>query len=332
MARTESYTDTPVGHRRGVAGMSRNPTTASVVVPVFRDPIRATEAIVALLDQSMPTGIALDVVVVDDGSGDGTAERLSHINDPRVRLLALPENVGRSAARNAGAEAARGAIVVFMDCDCLPTSNGFIAAHIEALQSAVASTGRVTGDGAGFWHRYQHDASLRRERQHAAGAAYSGSSQNLAVRAETFLAVGGFDTGYRHYGFEDRDLLLRIAREGRVVWTPAAMVRHRDALSMGEVARKMGEAGRLSSTRFLQAHPAAYAALGYARLDARRNRATLIASHAVAPLLPFIARVVDASLASPIPHVAKAWAVRVTTALAYWCGTGASEEARAPKR
>jgi glycosyltransferase involved in cell wall biosynthesis len=306
---------------------------ASVVVPVFRDGERALEAISALLSQTLPPGTTLDIVVVDDGSADGTAQHLAAIVDPRLRVLALPYNVGRSSARNAGAAAARGTRIVFMDCDCLPVDAHFISAHLHALESAVASTGRVTGNDDGFWHRYQQEASLRRERQHAAGTSFSGSSQNLAVRAADFAAIGGFDSGYRQYGFEDRDLLLRLAQQGRVAWTPAAVVRHRDALRMADVARKMAEAGRHSSARFASMHPAAYGTLGYARLDARRYGALTGVARVIARALPGVARGVDILLAAPLPHAAKVALVRGTTALAYWCGTACADDAApSPKR
>ena len=312
--------------------MSDASAIASVVVPVYRDGLRAAEAVAALLVQAMPPGVALEILVVDDGSGDDTAERLARIVDARVRVIALPENVGRSAARNAGAAAASGTTVVFMDCDCIPTRDDFLATHLHALTNAVASTGRVIGADEGFWSRYQGDASQRRKRQHAGGMAYSGSSQNLAVRTEAFRAIGGFDTGYRQYGFEDRDVLLRLARVGRVAWTEEATVRHRDALRMREVARKMAEAGQHSSARFASMHPEAYGALGYGRLDARRHGALRPFARLAGKCLPLIAGAVDGLIALPLPYALQAWAVRGTTALAYWCGTASADDASAPKR
>lgn len=303
------------------------PRLASVVIPVFRDGARAVEAVRAIEAQALPEGTALEIVVVDDASGDDTLARLHSVEGPRVRVLPLPRNLGRSGARNAGAAEARGDCIVFMDCDCVPTAADFVATHLRQLADAVASTGRVIGADEGFWSRYQGDASQRRKRQHADGLAYSGSSQNLAVRAEAFRSIGGFDTGYRQYGFEDRDLLLRLARVGRVAWTEDATVRHRDHLRMREVARKMAEAGQHSSARFSSTHPEAYGALGYGRLDARRHGVLGVVARAAGACLPLIAGFVDGLIALPLPYTLKAWAVRLTTALAYWCGTARADSA-----
>lgn len=300
---------------------------ASIVIPVFRDGARAVEAVRAIQAQILPEGTTLEILVVDDCSGDDTLAHLQSIEGDRARVIALPKNLGRSGARNTGAAQARGESIVFMDCDCVPTDPDFIAMHLRALGDAVASTGRVIGADEGFWSRYQGDASQRRKRQHADGLAYSGSSQNLAVRTDAFRAIGGFDTGYKQYGFEDRDLLLRLARVGRVAWTEAATVRHRDALRMREVARKMAEAGQHSSARFASMHPEAYGALGYGRLDARRHGVLGVIARAVGALLPLVAGVVDGLIALPLPYALKAWAVRLTTALAYWCGTARAEAA-----
>ena len=302
--------------------MSAPQALVSVVIPVYRDGARALDAIRAMAAQLLPAGLQAEIIVVDDGSDDDTPVLLARDAAP-ARVLRLEPNAGRSAARNAGARAAAGATIVFMDCDCLPVGTGFLASHLAALDAgAVASTGAVTGRDDGFWHRYQHEASLRRERQHAAGNPYAGSSQNLAVRKDAFERIGGFDGGYRQYGFEDRDLLLRLATLGRIAWTPAAVVRHLDALSLAQVSRKMAEAGEHSSPRFAARHPQAYRALGYARLDARTHPWLRPLARVLDGVLPACARLLDPALASPVlPYALKAFAVRLVTGASYLAGT-----------
>jgi glycosyltransferase involved in cell wall biosynthesis len=302
--------------------MTTRPDIVSVVIPVYRDGTRALAAARAMAAQVLPAGMALEIVLVDDGSDDDTPALLAREAAP-ARVLRLERNTGRSAARNAGAQAVTGTVVVFMDCDCLPTRADFLSAHLSALdRDAVASSGAVTGGGDGFWDRYQHEASLRRERQHAAGAPYSGSSQNLAVRKAAFEQVGGFDTGYRQYGFEDRDLLLRLAGLGRIAWTPEAVVRHLDTLSLAEVSRKMVEAGEHSSPRFAARHPDAYRALGYARLDARARPFLRLVAIPLDAMIAPLSRLLDGMLSGPaLPYVVKALLVRLVTGASYLSGT-----------
>ena len=296
----------------------------TVVVPVYRDAARARAAALALLEQKMPPGAVLDVVLVDDGSSDGTSEALRGL-EPTVRVLALPHNQGRSGARNAGAAAAAGAIVLFIDCDCLPADQNLLLGHISALESgAVASCGHVTGIGTDFWSRYQEDASHRRRRQHASGIEYAGSSQNLAVRRSDFEAIGGFDTAYRRYGFEDRDLLIRLGQRGPIAWTTAT-VRHQDQLCLSQVASKMAEAGRYSSHRFAGHHPDAYRTLRYAAIDAQRHPVTMPLGRLAAPFATVIAHAFDRlGCERWLPHTLARWIVRLTSALAYFGGTARS--------
>jgi glycosyltransferase involved in cell wall biosynthesis len=302
----------------------------SIVIPTYRDGARARCAAEAMLAQVLPGDIDREVIVVDDGSDDDTQEHLARCTDPRVRVVRLPNNIGRSAARNAGAAQANGLGIVFIDCDCLPTGADFLAAHVTALaKGAVASTGEVTGCDGGFWERYQREASARRARQHNAGVSYAGTSQNLAVDRAAFERIGGFDTGYTRYGFEDRDLLLRLATLGRIAWTSEAQVRHLDALSLAQVSRKMREAGEFSSARFASRHPRAYIALGYARFDVRTHAWLRPVGHALRERLPLAARAIDRLLPMrAVPYVFKAFLVRVVTGLSYSVGTlHASEQA-----
>lgn len=86
----------------------------SIVVPAYNAAATIERLIVSLLRQTEPR---LEVIVVDDRSSDGTAERVASIADERVRLVRMVENRGACAARNRGMEEARGAWIGFVDAD-----------------------------------------------------------------------------------------------------------------------------------------------------------------------------------------------------------------------
>lgn len=299
----------------------------SVVIPVFRDARNALALVAALRHQKLPDGYALEMIVVDDGSGDGTATTIRDATGTGVTLLCLPENRGRAAARNAGAEAARGTWMAFIDCDCRPSSVDFLASHVDVLQSgAVASCGAILGDGNRFWTRYQRDASARRVRQHETGTGFSGSSGNLAVKRHAFLKCGAFDVRYRCYGFEDRDLLVRLAAEGEVKWCHHAVVEHLDALTLPGVLEKMQLAGGESATLFSNDHPGAYVALGYAAIDTRLHPWLRPLCKLFAPTLKS-APAMDRLIAQTwMPYPLAKLVVKLFTALAFAIGTMASSE------
>lgn len=293
----------------------------TAIVPVYRDTHRAVEAAHSLVRATVT--MAVEILLIDDGSGDGTADHIA-ANLPAVaRLLRLERNLGRSGARNAGAAAARSDLLLFIDCDCAPADNGFIAAHLRRMQEgAVPSTGPVVGTGLGFWHAFQVGSSARRAALHERGVSYSGSTQNLMVRRECFVAVGGFDEGYRAYGFEDRDLLIRLAALGPIAWADDAVVEHHDNLNLATVCRKMREAGAGGSRIFSTRHPEAYRALGYAAVDATLHPARARLAKAGAPLLPFLIAVVSSVLEWRwIPFALRSLAVRALSGASYLLGT-----------
>src|SRR5690606_7817693 len=123
----------------------------SVVIPCYRDGDRALAAARLGAQLELPPGWECEIVVVDDGSNDASAQRLVAGAAPPVRVVVLDENVGRSAARNRGATEAVGEMLVFLDSDCIPDGD-FLACHVRALESgAVASTGPVHGIEGNFW-------------------------------------------------------------------------------------------------------------------------------------------------------------------------------------
>ncbi len=95
----------------------RLPVDLSVVIPAYNEESRlgrTLEATSAYLDAS---GLTYEVLVVDDGSRDGTAALVGAGASDRVRLLRLPTNQGKGAAVRAGVLASTGAHVLFMDAD-----------------------------------------------------------------------------------------------------------------------------------------------------------------------------------------------------------------------
>ena len=297
----------------------------SVVIPVYRDADRARAAALAVMGVDLPVQSRLEVVLVDDGSNDGTCDRLRDL-EPAARVVCLGRNAGRSVARNAGVEAASGEFVIFMDCDCLPASSRFLLDHVSILSDGhVASCGQVTGFDDGFWDRFQANASRARRQRGAQSAAVSGTSSNLGVRRSVFRAVGGFDPGYGHYGFEDRDLLLRLAHVGSVAWTSAS-IKHCDRLTLAQVAAKMAEAGQYSSRRFSSMHPDAYRALRYAAIDARLHRPLAPLARLVRPMAGLCARAFDRlGCEHWLPYELARFYVRCVSAGAYMGGTARAD-------
>jgi glycosyltransferase involved in cell wall biosynthesis len=85
----------------------------SVILPVFQGEDTIADAVASVLNQTYPR---FELLVVDDGSTDGTPERLQAITDPRVRAFSRP-NGGVAAARNFAFEQARGDYIAFIDAD-----------------------------------------------------------------------------------------------------------------------------------------------------------------------------------------------------------------------
>ena len=105
----------------------------SVVIAAYNAEEYLPATMASVLDQEFPD---YEVIVVNDGSTDSTGEIIDRFaaGDDRVRAIHLPENVGRSGARNAGIEAMRGEWMVAMDADDLWTRRR-LAAFADAVRA-----------------------------------------------------------------------------------------------------------------------------------------------------------------------------------------------------
>ena len=103
---------------------------ASIVIPTFNRLDQLQNVIAAVRGQARPPDTDLEVVVVDDGSSDGTSDWLeTQIGNPGFRAIHQP-NSGPARARNRGVEAASGDLILFLGDDTVPQP-GWLAAHLE---------------------------------------------------------------------------------------------------------------------------------------------------------------------------------------------------------
>lgn len=193
------------------------------------------ECILAVLSQTMPRDL-YEVIVVDDGSSDGTPGVARQLG---ARVVPQPP-FGAAAARNTGARAARGDLLVFVDPDCVPRID-WLSQMVAPFQAndVVAVTGAYETHQEALIPRSiqaQFDDTYRRRGRCGATSIVEGYS--AAYRRSVFAALGGFDPALG--AADDLELSYRIASCGRLVFTPKAIVLHRHGPSLsGYVERSL---------------------------------------------------------------------------------------------
>ncbi len=230
----------------------------SAVVPTWNRAGPVVGAVQSVLAQA---GVAVEAVVVDDGSTDGTFEALSrrYADEPRVRLL-RQANGGTARARNAGIEAARAPYIGLLDSDDR-WEPGFAAAHLEALGGApsaalsLCDAAYVAPDGRrlkGYAERVHGRPPLSLPDLVVGGWALPST---MVFRAEVLRALR-FDPAW---GIEDTELLFRFFAAGhRAVWTPRVLARYAAGDPSEGAARKMASdvGAKTEQLRLMEAYAA----------------------------------------------------------------------------
>jgi glycosyltransferase involved in cell wall biosynthesis len=230
----------------------------SVIVPTRDRPAKLGETLAALADQRGVNPSAYELIVVDDGS-DPPAKVPATAAQPLVTLIRL-EGAGRSAARNVGASAARGALLVFVDDDMLVGAD-FLDAHWRAHTEwpGALKVGSVrlpqTAIGTPFGRfRQRLEDNAIPERGGLVQARNFCTAQNMAIERGVFEQVGGFDPGLSTG--EDQDLALRLTENvGRIVFVPDAEAIHNDDALGVEAYSERAERYMEDLVRFGDRHP-----------------------------------------------------------------------------
>lgn len=190
----------------------------TVLIPAFNAAATIRRAIDSALAQTYHN---FEVIVVDDGSRDATAEIVATYDSDRIRLLRLTHNQGECAAMNEGIAAARGDFIAFLDADDEWLSAN-LATQVRALQCNPNAVMAVCGcrfvGQQGILIRVESDvpsyAQNRAEVWRSLLAETLIAKPCVLTRAEALRAVGPFDTRLAVAG--DQDMWIRLAMRGEV--------------------------------------------------------------------------------------------------------------------
>jgi glycosyltransferase involved in cell wall biosynthesis len=225
--------------------------TVSVVIPAYNAARFIGGAIESVLAQ---TYADYEVIVVDDGSRDQTADVVSGFGQ-RVRLIAQA-NAGASAARNRGVREAAGSWIAFLDSD-----DEWQPSHLEVLLARAASApeahlvygGKITVD--------QHGEVVPWKPSFPSGWIFGDlvedcliTTSTIIVRSATLRGLGGFAEKPEFRVAEDWDLYLRLAASHQIAAAPDTCVTYRrlpSSLSHEVVAAVMGDLAALRTAERL---------------------------------------------------------------------------------
>ena len=201
----------------------------SFIIPLFNR-LDLTQPCLESLRATVPPGMSHEILLVDDGSTDGTREWLRSLECPPCRVLLNETNRGYAGANNRAAEAARGHFLVLLNSDLLFRSRWLepmLAAFTRRRDTGIVgnlqyriATGEL--DHAGLVidpkgrpeHLDHRRGRLLLPFAYSARPAVTGAC--CVLERHTFLELGGFDERFRNGG-EDVDLCYRVRRSGRTV-------------------------------------------------------------------------------------------------------------------
>ena len=243
-------------------------TELSVVIPTFNRAGYLARCLDALASQSAPAG-SFEVVVVDDGSTDGTPNLLDRYVAPFALRVERQENRGQATARNRGVELAAAPVCLFIDDDIVAAAE-LVDEHIRvqrdsagvialgALRLRLESSGGLARYFATWWA--EHYARLDDgTKTPDFWDCYSG---NLSVPTQALRDVGGFDESL--WRSDDVELAYRLVSRGLpITYVPTAVGEQRYTKGFRRIVADFDGVGRAAAALYRR-HPelASYAPLG----------------------------------------------------------------------
>lgn len=238
-------------------------TTFSIIVPTFNRMDVLPEVLEAL--EAQASAPSYEIVVIDDGSSDGTNEWLRQRTWKVPHVVESRQNQGPAAARNRGVEVASGDRVAFLGDDTVP-SEGWLAVHGTAADSSEDAEGLAVLGYTGWHPRMRLNPFLRYINDYGLQFGYALIDDPEDVPFNFFytsnislprrmLLEDPFDLAFPYAAWEDIELSYRLKKKGlRMVYRPEARVAHDHPTSLERFCQRQEKAG-YSGVVFYLLHP-----------------------------------------------------------------------------
>jgi len=239
--------------------------SASVVVPTFDRLNDLRRVIQAIFDQVSILSSPCEVVVVDDGSSDGTGRWLDQNASGFGLTVIHQKNAGPAVARNKGVSASTGEIILFLGDDTEPQP-GWLRAHLETHR--LEDSGRPMAVlGYTTFPPKEDSPFLRWINEYGAQFGYAlikdptnvpfnfFYTSNISLSRQVFEALGGFREDFPAAAWEDIEFAYRAVESGMLIkYLPSARTIHHHRIRVGSFCARQETSGR-SAAIFSVLHP-----------------------------------------------------------------------------
>jgi GT2 family glycosyltransferase/glycosyltransferase involved in cell wall biosynthesis len=216
----------------------------SIIIPTYGQ-VQCTLRCLAAIAAHLPAA-PIEVIVVDDASGDPAVARLDRVEG--IRVIRQTRNLGFLHTCNAAAKSAIGVHLLFLNNDTEPCAGwldamlalararpdaGAVGAKLIYPDGRLQEAGGIIWNDATGWNYGRGDDPAKPEYNYVREVDYC-SGAALLVPSAVFASLGGFDPRYAPAYFEDTDLAFRLREAGyKVLYEPRAVVVHLEGASHG---------------------------------------------------------------------------------------------------
>lgn len=231
---------------------------ASIVTPAYNSLRNLKYTLASLEKQDIETGM-FEVIVVDDGSNDGTAEYLkNYAGKIDLHPVINPKNMGRAKSRNIGIQHSKNELIIFLDSD-IEVKPDFVRLHLEQNNiSEAACVGKVI-----FHPEFKKTRFMKYLDSRGAAKIFQGNeipgqyfrTTNSSVPKKILLKIGCFDENFTHYGGEDTEIGMRISREIKIINLCRAIGYNRHIRNLEDTMSIIKEYGEFSLPLLIEKEP-----------------------------------------------------------------------------